>query len=441
MAVLGEKTPSGFYHINDYEPGGLNNRGDAIYGTDVGTSADPSTFIGEGAFLRAAGQEFELARAGASAPGGSTFDALILSAASINDSRDAAFAFALSPLGAPTGVNAGLFHYSIPNRVSTAVVQPFITPAPAGGTFQGVVFGTSLTNRGDILFSGIIASGQGVHIPGEVYPGLGVGVFKADSQGQITSIVSPGDPAPGGGLFDYAGNSGAGGAAINAGGDVAFVGHVAGEEAKFPGFPPQTTLISALGSLYIKDAQHGVITSIAHAGESAPGGAIYREIISPALNASGDVAFIGDISPGSSVNQHLAVFLNSKGATLAVALPGDLMPGDGHFVTSGFGISMNNTGDIVFTSDLDTDVNRDGVPDTGIYVWSGGSVRLVARTGTVIPGVGTIGQVASGVTIIPPPPSYFPGSGVINDHGQILFGVTLDDAKKTGVLLLASPHH
>jgi hypothetical protein len=62
LAVLGGKTPSGFYHINDYEPGGLNNRGDAIYGTDVGTSSDPSTFIGEGAFLLTHGKELELAR-------------------------------------------------------------------------------------------------------------------------------------------------------------------------------------------------------------------------------------------------------------------------------------------------------------------------------------------------------------------------------------------
>jgi len=285
----------------------------------------------------------------------------------------------------------------------------------------------------------MIATDKGVHVPGETYPGLGVGVFKADPKGVITKIVIPGDPAPGGGLFDYAGASGAGGAVINAGGDVAFVGHVAGEEVPFPGFPPQTALISALGSLYLKDAQSGVIRSIAHAGDSAPGGGVYREIISPALNSGGDIAFIGDISPFPNVNQHLAVFLHSKSTTSAVVLPGNSMPGGGHFVTSGFGISMNNASDIVFTADLDTDLNHDGVPDTGIYVWSHGSVSLVARTGTVIPGLGTIGQIATGTMIIPPPPTYFPGVGVMNDHGQILFSTTLSD-RTTGVLLLASPH-
>jgi hypothetical protein len=31
-----------------------------------------------------------------------------------------------------------------------------------------------------------------------------------------------------------------------------------------------------------------------------------------------------------------------------------------------------------------------GLNDTGAYVWSHGTLHLVARTGTVIPGVGTI---------------------------------------------------
>src|SRR5436190_20170180 len=58
LATLGEKAilappPAGpSFHINDFEPGGLNNHGDVIYGTDLGTSADPkewaATGFGEG---------------------------------------------------------------------------------------------------------------------------------------------------------------------------------------------------------------------------------------------------------------------------------------------------------------------------------------------------------------------------------------------------------
>jgi len=447
LETLGDKTPSHFYHINDFEPGGLNNRGDVIYGTDLGTSTDPATFFGEGVFLRPSGEtsELELAIAGGIAPGGGTFSSLILSPAAVNDSGDAALAFALSPSMSPVGVNAGVYRYTFNKHVLTPVVVPFSTDAPAGGKFQGVAFETWLNNRGDLVFSGIVQTDKGVHLPGEAYIGLGVGVFKADARGHITSIVSPGDRAPGGGSFDFAGTSGAGGASINEAGDVAFIAHVAGEESKFPNppFPEQGQLISALGSLYVKDASHGNIISIAHAGDHAPGGGIFNEIISPVINDSGDIAFVGDITPcpphtsPCPINNPLAVYFNSGHTTQAVALPGDSMPGGGKFVTSGFGTYVNNAGEVAFAAALD----RNGVVESGLYVWSRGSVRLVARTGTVIPGIGTIGQLSTGVAIIPPPPpgTFYPAGGPINNRGQILFGATLSDGK-TGVLLLATPH-
>jgi hypothetical protein len=459
LETLGDKTPSGFYHINDFEPGGLNNRGDSIYATDLGTSSDPKTNFGEGAFLRLAGQEseFELALAGGDAKvgDGKTFFG-ILSPAAINDRGDGAFAFTLTPLMSPNGVNAALYRYTLNEPKMTPVVEPVVVPfktpapggdcsSPAGYCFQGVAFETWLNNRGDLVFSGIVNTDKGVHLPGEKYIGLGVGVFKADARGNITSIVSPGDRAPGGGFFDYAGDSGAGGASINNAGDVALIAHVAGEESKFPNppFPEQAQLISALGSLYVKDASHGNIISIAHAGDNAPGGGSFHEIISPVINDSGDIAFVGDITPcpphtsPCPINNPLAVYFNSGHTTRAVALPGDLMPGGGKFVTTGFGTYVNNAGDVAFAAALD----RNGVVESGLYVWSHGSVRLVARTGTVIPGIGTIGQLSTGVMIIPPPPAgtFFPGGGPINNRGQILFGATLSDGK-TGVLLLATPH-
>src|SRR5437016_11540892 len=57
LATLGDPAhlnppPAGpAFHINDFEPGAINNRGDVVYGTDLGTSADPSSFFGEGVFL------------------------------------------------------------------------------------------------------------------------------------------------------------------------------------------------------------------------------------------------------------------------------------------------------------------------------------------------------------------------------------------------------
>jgi hypothetical protein len=45
---------------------------------------------------------------------------------------------------------------------------------------------------------------------------------------------------------------------------------------------------------------------------------------------------------------------------------------------------------VSFAATLSTDDDTEGIADNGVYVFSKGSVRLVARTGTVIPGLGTI---------------------------------------------------
>src|SRR5690349_17321982 len=79
IETLGDAAPNGFFHINDFEPGAINNSGDIIYGTDLGSSVDPSSFFGEGVFLRRAGQaESELAHGTGPAPGGGVFDFLLL---------------------------------------------------------------------------------------------------------------------------------------------------------------------------------------------------------------------------------------------------------------------------------------------------------------------------------------------------------------------------
>src|SRR5262249_21215024 len=86
--------------------------------------------------------------------------------------------------------------------------------------------------------------------------------------------------------------------------------------------------------------------------------------------------------------------------------------------------SLNNKGDVAFNALLDNG-------DEGVYVWSHGSLTLVAKTGAMVPGVGTIAgmdQVGRGL-----PSSYVD----INDKGQVAFGVTLTNGG--GALLLAPP--
>jgi hypothetical protein len=114
----------------------------------------------------------------------------------------------------------------------------------------------------------------------------------------------------------------------------------------------------------------------------------------------------------------------------------------------GWQIHVNNGGEVVFNAKLDIDDNEDGLPDTGLYLWSHGSLRLVARTGTVIPGVGTIAHLVMNVLVAIPSPTLVPNSGAHNnDRGQVVFGATLCDAGATpcatsdgrGVLLVATP--
>jgi hypothetical protein len=450
LATLGDPVspPTGpAFRLNDFEPGALNNRGDVLYGDDLGTANDPGTTFGEGVFLRRHGQEMVLANSTALAPGGGTFDAGFLGTSTLNDRGDAGFVFLLQPFTLPFGVNAGVFRYSHNTQTVTQVVQPGVTLAPGGVPFAGASWSPVLDDRGDLFFVGIVPSDKGIHIPNEPYVGLGMGIFKVDLAGHITSIVSPGDPAPGGGTFDAAGLSYSAGTWVNDRGDVVFDAHVAGEEAKVPGgvpgFPPdQATFIAALGSVYVKSGVTGKITSVAHAGDPAPGGGVFRQALFPEINDRGDVLFTGDLTPAPDANQVLGVFLRSGGKIIPIARPGDPMPGGGHLLTASVrtgNTHLNDEGDVVFTGLLDTDVNHDGVPDTGLFEWSHGKVSLIARTGTVLRGVGTVENLNFGGTSVQPL-SFIPNSGVVNnDQGQVLFGATLADGR--GVLLLDTPGH
>src|SRR4029450_1893057 len=133
---------------------------------------------------------------------------------------------------------------------------------------------------------------------------------------------------------------------------------------------------------------------------------------------------------------------HSKGVTIPVARPGDPMPGGGRLVTAsniiGGEISVKNRGGVRFNAALDTDDNSDSVPDTGLFVWSHGLLRLVAPAGTARTGGGTSGTLRMGVLVLPPGAGFVPNSGAtMNDHGEVVFGATLSDGR--GVLLVATP--
>ncbi len=413
IAFLDNPAPGGGNFTLDFEPSAINNRG------EVGFTADVTTG-GEGVFVGLRGQLTQIMRSGQPAPGGGVFGPNEFGRLGVNEGGDIAIPFSLEPLDfSSLALNSGIFRFSHSTQTLSRVAGPG-TPVPGGEHLEGVFFNTAINNRGDIVFSGIVTGGDidPTSPPGEM--GLGVGLFLADKRGTISSVVRPGDPAPGGGTFDMAMNG-----SINNSGDVAFGGHVAGDECIEIGF-------SNCGeSVYLKDAATGIIQSIAHQGDPAPGGGVFRLAFGAVVNSRDDIVFIGDLTPAPEpIGAALAVFLFSKkGTTIAVARPGDPMPGGGTFVTAGFfdaTYDLNQRGDVSFAATLDTDANADGIADNGLYVFSKGSVQLVARTGTVIPGVGTIAYLGLGL----------PG-GVMNERGQVFFWAILSDGR--GVLLLAMP--
>jgi hypothetical protein len=438
--------PGGGPFVNDFEPGGLNSRGDIAFGTDVSIGAfgrvclfDSLDHSCEGVFLGPHnGQITELGRTDGAAPGGGKFASPgFLGPVGLNDPGDMVFDIYLQPFTLPFGVNAGSYRYSHTTHNVTPVVMPGITPVPGGGTFQGVFFQPTINNRGDVVFAGIVHTEDGVHVPGEDYIGLGSGIFRADPKGSIAKVVVPGDAAPGGGKFDYAVEPW-----VNDGGDVSFIGHKAGEESVVPLFPPQDVLISALGGLYVKQGGTGRVSTVVHAGDLAPGGGNFRQALHDVMNNRGDIVFGGDLTPAPSANQSIGAFVYSSGKITAVARPGDALPGGGNLVSAslnGGNFHINNRGDVVFSGVLDTDVDGDGVPDTGLFQWSHGQLSVIARTGTVIPGLGTVELLGSpSQIIVPPPPFFTTTSGAINnDVGQVLFQATLTNGD--GVFLLATP--
>ncbi len=258
LAFLGDPAPGGGNFFFDFEPGGINNRGDVSFGADLTTG-------GEGVFLWSQGQLSAIARHGDPAPGGGTFGPGFLGAPQINDQGDMAFAFMLEPFTLPFGVNAGLYRSSHPTKTVEPLVEPGVTPAPGGGVFAGTSFSARLNNRGDIAFAGILPDADlAPGAPGVDGLGLGTGVFVVNGRGRISSIARPGDSAPGGGTFDLAFFP-----SINDRGDVAFSAHLAGEECLFEA--PQEVVILCSTNTYLKKAGRNEIQLIARQGGPAGG--------------------------------------------------------------------------------------------------------------------------------------------------------------------------
>ena len=423
VAQVGDPLPNPADGIftSDFETGGINSRGQIVFTSEQG-KPDAAHDQGETIFLTRSGGQgpiAELNLPGKPAPGGGTFDGPIgsLSQDAINDQGDAAFGFTL---GSTVPYNAGIYRYSHVTGALTAVEVPGVTDAPTGGKFMGAWFNPSLNNQGDLAFIGVIPTTSGFN-PAS---GLGEAVFMQNAQGKIIKLVAPGDPAPGGSSFDSFQNT-----SVNDQGDVAFGAHVAGDVS----LGGDGTGLGAFQSAYLRYA-NGQIVSIGHQGQTIPasaGGGVYDAVYTPKVNNRDQVAFTAGLRttpPQTNVlNDPQAIFFFSRGRTVAVARPGQAMPGGGTFASAGTfasQVGMNDRGQVVFAAKL-----NDG--SEGVYQWSHGILALIARTGTNIPGAGTISSFDQ----------FGPGTATAfasnNSRGQVAFGAVLSNGN--AALLLATP--
>jgi len=387
IAYLGDPAPGGGEFIRDFEVTHLNNRGDLAFTVDL-TTPGP-----EGVFLARGGTLFEVARAGMPAPGGGTFSDREQGYIGGNDEGDLAFVFMLEPPKSAPFIHGGLYRYSHITQTVTPVVVPDVTPAPGGGTFLGVGTSPSLNNQGTIEFRAFTAAAKG---PAD-------GIFLAHKSGRLETIVNSAD-----GVFNLAATPW-----LNNKGDAAFIGHVASA-------PPGN-------SFYVKKAASRELITVAGPGDEAQEGGVILSAFVPRINSAGEAAFIGVLAFGTATTPELdGIFLDTGGVLHRVAGPGDAMPGGAHvtrLVRNTAQVGFNERGDLTFYGELDTS-------ESGFYIYSKSSISLIARTGTVVPGVGTIFSMEM---------SDQPGNSVaLNDYGQVGFGCTLADGRV--VLLIATPH-
>lgn len=421
LGKIGDPAPRGGNHIIEYELQDLSNNGEVLFETEVSNPA--GDFLGEGVYLKSGTTETEILRPGDIAPGGKPFGGFgIFSYGGISGGgRHSAFAYGTEPTdwSKPFGWDAEVVRWDRNTGAFTGIVVPHVTNAPGGGKFHGSMFNTSVNNRGDVAFAGLIetAAGRG----GE---GYGMGIFRADTAGDIINVASPGDAIPAGGVFDGLWDQ-----RINDRGDITFGGHEVDEDDGC-----WTGSLTCTDNTYIRRAGRGSgglgpIEVIARRGDPAPGGGTFNWAWGGRINNRGDVVYIGWLDAA------VGVFVNRNGVNSAVARTQDAAPGGGHYFN--FGCNQGNygiadDGKIAFGAVLDTDNDYDTWEGTGMFVSGGpGGVVQVARTGTVLPGIGTVASVGYDA------PCAAGTGGLINNRGQVLFMAILTNGDQ--VMLLATP--
>jgi hypothetical protein len=230
-------------------------------------------------------------------------------------------------------------------------------------------------------------------------------VPAAGQLGALRTVVSAGQAAPGGGIFEhFSVESQPVVAPPNARGDVAFF----------------ASLLRGAGSEGLFLATPRGIVKVAVEGDRAPGGGslsgLGRHPI-PSVNAAGSVAFAAAVSKGRAVE---GIFVSSRGTLRAVAVAGEPAPGipSGTFATLDFP-ALNERGDVAFLAT----VRRGRETVEAIYVRAGGRVRKVVGQEDAAPAGGTFAAF---------------GAPALNDAGVVAFAAVVEGRGVPGGVFTAA---
>lgn len=427
LATLGDPVPGGGALDHHYEMGEISDSGAVMFTTDV-TGGQPFDQVA----ARADGTTLvELARAGGAATRDATFGLGSIGPVAAAADDDGVFGFLAGELDFPLGLNSGVFRADGVDQPQSLALPGDV--APDGRPILGAGFAD--ISRGDIVvFSGMIQSEAGF------FPELAQAVYRIED-GVLSTVVAPGDPGPGG-TFDYVGVP-----TINDSGTVVFDGHMAGqlcagrftdlgcEHGVYARHPDGSIEVIARGPSGAPPPPPGPLTEPSPLSDSdflaaATGGVV---------NAGGEVLFGAQLF-GESGPVH-ALQLRDATGIRNVVRGGQPLPGGGHlrefflpFFTGRPHWALSDDGAAVFIGPMKESLFPDGAVSNGVFLDRGRGLEVVARSGSLVPGVGTIRAIGTLVQLPPteedPFPGFFIAGGVtINNRGQIAFPATLTDGR------------
>ncbi len=336
----------------------------------------------------------------------------------VNGTGQVAFTADLTGGTATRGVFTGA-----PGAVQTVALTGLGTPGPAG-SYNG--FGNPVLNgTGTVafdangLFGGSSTQGMFMGTPGAVQT-VALNNTAAPVGGNYTSIGNPLLNGTGQVAFNASlsiANSGIFVGVPGAVQTVAVQGTVAPGGGNYSGF--SVPVLSGAGQVAYRAGLTGgtstegifrgtstAVQTIALKGTAAPTGGNYGNFGDPAVNGTGQVAFLSNLTVANA-----GIFTGTPTAVQAVAVSGTPAPAGGDYINFGNPV-LNGTGQLAFRADL-----TGGTSPAGIFAGTPGAIQAVALQGTAAPAGGNY-------DIFNQPPS-------VNGAGHVAFTATLTGAGVT----------